>query len=158
MTEAVDLRSLVDEAVELSDADRADIEALQRAIDLTLANDPPDPGRVKQVTDMLDGYDHEPPRSPWEVARFCSYVQQTRRLELRPWATPPCWIHTREKAMAILAKGVIPAKDGSGNDISDCAPARLLLDLLDLGISAWHPDPVRAIAEAKQAKQGKSKS
>jgi hypothetical protein len=140
------------ENVELSDADRADIAALQLALDLTLANDPPDPGRVEQVTNFLNGYKGAPPRSPWEVARFCSYYQQTRRLELCPWMDPPCEIHTRERAEAILAKGYIPARDGSDNDISDCGPARLTLDMIDAGVSRWHPDPVRGIAEARRGK------
>jgi hypothetical protein len=156
MTEAVELRSLVNEAVELSDSDRADIAALQLAVDLTLDNDPPHPGKVKQVKGFLNGYGNEPPRSLWEVARFCAYHQQVRRLELRPWMSPPCWIATREAAEAILAKGTIPAADNSGNDVSDCGPARLVLDMLDAGVSAWHPDPVKAVAEARQTKRKRS--
>jgi hypothetical protein len=149
----VDLRSLVDK-VEPSDSDLADIAALQLALDLTLAGDPPDQGRVEQVTDFINGNGNpqQPPRSPWEVARFCSYYQQMMRLELAPWMSPPCHIHTRQNAEAILKKGIRPGCD-SGNDISDCGSARLTLDMIDVGVSRWHPDPVRAIGEARQAKR-----
>jgi hypothetical protein len=144
MTKPVDLRSLVGEAVELTDSDKADIAALQMALDLILDNDPPDQGKIEQVTDFLNK------RDPWEVAKFCSLCQQKRRLELLLWMDAPCQIHTRERAEAILAKGHRPAY-GGGDDISDCGPARLTLDMIDLGISRWHPDPMRAIAEAKRA-------
>jgi hypothetical protein len=136
---------------ELNDRDKADIAALQLALDLTLAD--PDEGRVEQVTHFIEGWGNQPPRSLWEVARFCSYYQQTKRLELCPWMDPPCYIHTRERAEAILAKGAIPAADGSGHDVSDCGPAQLVLDMLDAGISRWQPDPIKAIAEATQAKR-----
>jgi hypothetical protein len=140
---------------ELTDRDRADIAALQMALDLTLDNDPQDEGRVEQVTHFINGHENQPPRSLWEVAKFCSYHQQVTRLELRPWMSPPCHIHTRERAEAILKKGEFPAADGSGNDVSDCGPARLVLDMLDAGVSRWHPDPLVAVAEAKQARQAK---
>jgi hypothetical protein len=134
------------EATDLTDTDRADIAALQLALDLTLADDPPSQGRVDQVRSMLQE------ESPWRVAKFCSYYQQMRRLELAPWKQPPCWIHTRENAEAILAKGPFIAADDSGADTSDCGPARLTLDMIALGVSRWHPDPVRAVAEARRSK------
>jgi hypothetical protein len=153
MTKKVDLRSLVKEGVELRDSDSADIAALQLALDMTLNG--ADRGRVKQVKDKLNGWGNQRPESPWEVAKFCSYFQQTTHLELAPWMDPPCCIHTREKAEAILKKGPRPAHDDSGEDTSDCGPARLVLDMLDAGVSRWHPDPVGAIAEARQAKRSK---
>jgi hypothetical protein len=80
------------------------------------------------------------------VAKFCSYVQQVRRLGLPPWATPPCWIHTRENAGAILVKGSVA-------DTSDADSARLTIDMIDAGVSRWHPDPVRAVAEARRSRR-----
>ena len=121
-------------SVEMTDSDRADVAALQLALDLMLA----DPGRVDQVTRMLAE------SSPWEVARFCSYCQQATRLALRPWMTPPCHIHTRENAEAILEKGGVLEKG------SNCGPAHLVLDMIDAGVSRWHPDPFAALAEAKR--------
>jgi hypothetical protein len=124
-------------AIELTDADRV---ALQLALELTLANDPPAPGTVEQVGDMLNE------RSQEEVAEFCCYYQQTTRLALRPWMDPPCSIRTRERAEAILENG--PATV-NGGDVSNCATARLTLDMLDAGVSPFHPDPIGAIAAAR---------
>jgi hypothetical protein len=108
---------------------------------MTLAGDPPAPGTIEQVGDMLlNG------RSQEEVAELCCYHQQTTRLALRPWMDAPCDIRTRERAEAILANGAVVI---NGGDVSNCAAARLLLDMLDLGVSPWHPDPIRAIAAAR---------
>jgi hypothetical protein len=132
--------SEIDET-DLSEVDRA---ALQLALDLTLANDPPDPGRVEQVTDFLNG-------RPWyEVATFASYHQQMARLHLRPWQSPPCWIVDREEAEAILEEGPEPARNDRSVDVSNCQTARLTIAMLDLGISPFHPDPAKAIAEARR--------
>jgi hypothetical protein len=140
---------------ELTDVDLA---ALQLAIDLTLAGDPEGPGRAEQVRDMLQGYrsqitDHPP--QPWfEVASFCASCQQTARLNLLvPCLTAPCDILTREAAEDILEEGPIPACHDVSIDISNCMPARLLLDMLNAGISPYHPNPLAAIAEARQAKR-----
>jgi hypothetical protein len=118
---------------ELSDADMA---ALQLAIDMTLA-DPPSASSDE-----------------WrDAALGCVYHQQITRLGLPPWASPPCWIVTREEAEAILETE--PMRNGNDRDISNHAPAQLLLDMLDCGVSAFHPDPVRAVNEARRAKRGK---
>jgi hypothetical protein len=131
---------------ELREADHA---ALDLAVALTLANDPPDPGRVEQVTDFLNGFRNQPPR-PWlEVAEFCAYHQQTTRLNLLPSGTPPCDILTRERAEAILEEGFIPACHDSSIDISDYRPAQLLIDMMNHGVSPYHPDPIRAVEDAK---------
>lgn len=140
---------------DLTDLTEADLAALQLAVDLTLADDPPDPGRTEQVMDFLQGYGNEhftvPPR-PWrEVAEFCSYHQQTTRLDLLLATSPPCCILTVEQADAILRKGPRPGRV-SGADNSDCSSARLLKRMLRYGVSPYHPDPLRAIADAKKAK------
>ena len=66
---------------------------------------------------------------PWaEVAEFAAYVCQGRSLHLAPWKSPPCWA-----------------------DADDSDPAaKLLRQMLDLGVSRWHPDPMAAIEEAKR--------
>jgi hypothetical protein len=140
---------------DLSEKDRA---ALELAIDLCLAGDPEGASRAEQVRDMLQGYrtqltDH-PPR-PWrEVAEFCASCQQSARLNLLvPCKTAPCDILTREAAEDILEEGFIPACNDPSVDISDCSTAQLLLDMLNAGVSAYHPNPLRALAEAKQMKK-----
>jgi hypothetical protein len=139
----------------LSDVDRS---ALQLALDLTLADDPPDGGRVEQVTDFLKGYGNHAPRPWFEVASFCSYHQQMERLHLLPSQLPPSDILTREEAEAILEDGFIAACHDPRIDISNCQSAKLLLTMLDLGISPYHPNPAAAIAEARARKvKGKRK-
>jgi len=133
----------------IDELSEADLAALQLALDLTLADDPPDPGRVDQITDMLSDGDHE-----WkEVAEFCSYHQQMERLGLHPAQQPPCWIIDADEADAILAKGPQLAYDGSGVDISDCGAAKLTKQMLAKGISVYHPDPARALRDAKKPKR-----
>jgi hypothetical protein len=46
-----------------------------------------------------------------------------------------------------------PCSDGPGPDPDDGRPeaAKLLREMLALGISRWHPDPLAAIEEAKKA-------
>ena len=135
-------------------AEEVDLAALQLALDLTLANDPPDPGRVEQVRTFLEGELPYLPARPWrEVAEFCSYVQQTARLDIF-FGEPPCHL-TEAEADAILAKGPIPAQDGSGIDISSCDSARLFKRMLKAGVSKYHPNPVAALAAAKRAKRGR---
>jgi hypothetical protein len=118
-----------------------DQAALKLAVELMLK----DPDMVDHVLDMIDECGLEKRGALLKVGKFCSYYQQTSRLELEPWVSPPCWIYTREAAEAILTKG----------NLYNCASARLLLDMLDAGVSAFHPDPVGAIAEAKQAKRSR---
>lgn len=80
------------------------------------------------------------------------------RLKLFPWQHPPCWIITEAEVNAILRAGLIPACDGSGIDVSNCKPARLLKRMLRLGISVWHPNPLAAVDEARRAKRQRRKS
>jgi hypothetical protein len=134
---------------ELSGADHA---ALQLALDLTLADDPPDPGRVEQVMDFLRE------RSWEEVTTFCSYHQQMERLNLHPAQSPPCWIIDLDTADAILARGPRAAVDGSAADISNCKAARLLKRMLRLGVSPYHPNPLEAIKAARaQQRSGRTR-
>jgi hypothetical protein len=63
-----------------------------------------------------------------------------------PHMSAPCDIGTREEAAEILAEGPFVISE---RDTSNCGPAQVLLDMLDLGISRWHPDPLRAIAAAR---------
>jgi hypothetical protein len=104
---------------------RADREALQLAIDQTLAED--DLGRVEQVRWKLstDGWR--------ETAEFCSYHRQMEALRLKPWQSPPSQVSLRS---------------ASQYDTE----ARALLDrMLKGGISRYHPDPLAALAEAERA-------
>jgi len=127
---------------DLTEVDRA---ALQLAIDLTLSDDPPDPGCVEQVTAFLK-------KQPWfEVASFCSYHQQMRRLHLRPWQSPPCNIVYREEAEAILDEGPQPAVNDPSVDVGDSQCARLTITMLDLGVSVFHPDPGQAVSARRHA-------
>ena len=129
---------------DLTEADRA---ALQLALDLTLANDPEDEGRVEQVQSMLAD------RTWHDVASFCSYHQQMERLNLHPWQMPPAWIITDAMADEILAKGPVLSATGSGEDIGNASIARLTKRMLQWGVSVFHPDPLRAVAEAQKAKR-----
>ncbi len=123
------------------DFTEADLAALQLAVDLSMADDSPDPGHTEQVRSFLA-------KRPWlEVSKFCAYHWQMRHLGCRPYHSPPCWIVTEEEADAILKEGPRAAHDGSGRDISNCASAWILKRMLRAGISPFHPDPLRALGE-----------
>jgi hypothetical protein len=116
--------------------------ALMLAVEMTLAET--DEGRVQQGQSMLKNRD-------WpQVSHFCAYHRQMDALALMPWQRPPCWIVTQEQADAIIARGPLWAADGSGIDVSDRKPARLLKWMLRHGVSPFHPDPLSAIAEARR--------
>jgi hypothetical protein len=93
---------------------------------------------------------HNLKRDGWrKAARFASYSCQMDKLGLHPAQSPPCWILTEDEADEILAEGYIPSSlDGS--DVSNCPGARLLKQMLALGVSPYDPDPLRAIAEAER--------
>lgn len=114
-----------------------DHAALQLALDLTLADDPPDEGRVEQVRWKLENDGWE------ETARFCAFHQQIARLKLSPCQTPPCYIdHPAE----IVARG------RSDNFNFDHGAAKLLLQMRCAGMSDWHPNPLAALADARRTK------
>lgn len=102
------------------DFDAVDREALNRALQLTLAGD--EPGRADQVRSMLtdNGW--------WYAASFCAYHQQCRMLNLAPWQSPPCHVD-----------------EDSPRDREHDA-VRLLKRMLSHGVSRWDPDPIGAIA------------
>jgi hypothetical protein len=101
----------------------ADVEALQRALHMTL-NEWDDPARIRQVREMLTE------RSWFTVAEFCSYHQQNKNLQTKPWESPPCWI-------------------GTGATIE---PEYLEIGrrLQQAGLSLFEPDPLRALEDAKR--------
>lgn len=110
-----------------------DLHAMRLAISLCLANDPPDPGGVEQITDMLDDPEDLYGNSWRDVARHCVIQQQTARLNLSPGQYPPCSIDLAYRQ---------PARD--------LPQARLLRKMLHAGISRYHPDPMGAL-RAKRA-------
>jgi hypothetical protein len=112
--------------------DGNDLAALELAISLTLAEK--DEGRVEQVTHMLE-------EDWWHGATFAAYHRQTNSLHLKLWERPPCCCD-EDKIIAADA-----------DDIHGDRPALVLLQqMLDLGISRWHPDPVAAIEAARHRK------
>jgi hypothetical protein len=103
---------------------RKDREALKRALRVTQA----EPGRGEQIKAMrADG-------ESWEsVAEFCAYHQQMRRLSLRPWEYPPCWM-TDQRPLA------------DPNKYGLLAAWQLRQRLLAGGLSAFEPDPLTALS------------
>ena len=67
-----------------------------------------------------------------EAAIFAAYHCQTRALRLKPWEEPPCCTD----------------EDDPGERDKDAH--KLLRQMLALGVSRWHPDPLAAIEAAKQ--------
>jgi hypothetical protein len=119
--------SLDDDDAPLSNVDR---EALTRAIELAKAESP---AQRQQIENMLakDGWD--------ETARFAVYCCQDRRLKLKPWEMPPCWV--RSDPDVLLAAPV------SDHDHRGQRQAALLLKrLLTAGLSRYEPDPEAALA------------
>jgi hypothetical protein len=99
-----------------------DQEALQLAIEQCRKQDS---SRNAQITTMLS-------ERPWqEVAEFAVYSCQMINLKLKPWEFPPCWVEPADREHRQAAK--------------------LLREMLALGISRFHPDPLTAITEAKRA-------
>jgi hypothetical protein len=104
-----------------------DLDALELAIAQARAEDA---GRRDQIDQMLA-------EDWWDGATFCSCHRQSANLRLNPWELPP---------RSFFRRGTDPDAD----DGSDPAPLRLLKEMLDLGVSAWHPDPLAAIEAAKK--------
>jgi hypothetical protein len=110
--------------------DEVDHAALELAIELTHA----EADRREQIHEMLA----DNPRI--EVGQFASCHRQRKMLRLKPWEPPPCHIDDADETLAQ------PEQLDDGKH----AAARLLKQMLALGVSKWHPDPVKAIAEAKK--------
>ena len=110
-----------------------DHDALTLAIEVTRRESP---GRRQQVDDFLSS-------RPWiDVATFAAGCAQERALNLPPWQPPPCNIGNIAAALNV-----------TDEQRGYRAAALLLQRMLDAGVSRWHPDPLRAIAEAEQRKQ-----
>jgi len=103
-----------------------DREALQLAIDLTLAE--PDEDRVAQVRKMLAEREWD------EVARFCAYHGQFDALNLLPWQNTPSEVDDPDEDMATPQH-------------------KMARRMMALGISKYHPDPIAAIQAAQKTKR-----
>ena len=114
-----------------------DRDALKLAIAQSRAEDE---GRRWQIDAKLKD-------EPWEdVATFAAYSRQCHTLHLKPWQVPPCWVDVDDSPP-------------QGTDYGGHREAqRLLRDMLDLGISQWHPDPLAAIEAAKAKHKHKLKA
>jgi hypothetical protein len=84
-----------------------------------------DQSRAQQIELMLED------RSWEHVARFAASVCQSRNLKLKPWEMPP-W-------------------HGDSKHHPDPAARKLLQQMLDAGISRWHPDPMAALDRSARA-------
>jgi hypothetical protein len=92
------------------------------ALKLAMSHASKEPARAAQLRSKLRD-------EPWTaVARFAAYVCQGQSLHLMQWESPPCWA------------------DEGDNDTA----AKPLRQMLDLGISRWHPSPMSAIEETKR--------
>jgi len=109
----------------LSESNRA---AMQAALDWVLKYEAPD--RQEQIKHKLkeDGW--------YEAASFSAYHLQCERLHrqlgMPPWDPPPCHI------------------DDPGDVVGNGTCAELAFRMDALGISAWHPDPIQAVADAEK--------
>jgi hypothetical protein len=66
---------------------------------------------------------------PWEdVAKFAAACAQSRALKLLPWEMPPC----------------------GGDSKHHPDPAAHRQQMLDAGVSRWHPDPMQALEKVQQ--------
>ena len=110
--------------------EKNDLDALELAIEQTLAED--DAGRREQV----------------QHARR-RLVARRDVLQLPPAIRQPAPEAVGEPAMQFDEDDIdadLPADDIHG----DKPALRLLQEMLDLGISRWHPDPLAAIEAAKR--------
>jgi hypothetical protein len=117
---------MADPTVDLTTADRA---ALELAIK-TVRNE--SAARRKQIDDKLLN------ESWFAVAAFAAYGCQSKALNLKPWECwPPCKVSPDDSD----APGLEHRNIGKS--------AALLRQMLALGISRWHPDPLAAIERAE---------
>jgi hypothetical protein len=108
-----------------------DIDALERAIEIVRKE------RRTQIDAMLEDESRE------SVGVFCAGCAQASSLRLDPWQTLPCDARIHD-----LTK---PRDDPRG----ERRAAELLRHLLDVGLSRFEPNPLRAIAEAEQRQAAK---
>jgi hypothetical protein len=103
---------------------RVDKEALERAIVLARASDPP---HDQQIAGMLK-------TRPWiEVATFAAYGCQDDALRLKSWQPAPCWMGDER-----------PIDDFAG--AGKLAAWELRRRLIASGLSQFEPDPIAALA------------
>ena len=114
---------------DLTDTDR---QALTLAIETARMQSPAD---QQQIDDKLT-------REPWfAVANFAARMCQERALRLKPWQYwPPCAVEVDDDDAPGFEHRCIRSS------------AALLRQMLALGISRWHPDPLAAI-EAVEAER-----
>ena len=74
---------------------------------------------------------------PTEAQKSLAYHGQMKSLGLRPWQSPPMWLNED-----------VQPPDGPAN-IANVSAWQILRLMLALGIDRYHPDPIRAIAEAR---------
>jgi hypothetical protein len=114
------------EELELDPVDRA---ALKLALVQCRALDP---GRIPQLDKKLED-------GCWvRAAEFAAFSQQIDRMGLKPWQLPPCCVRDENKPR--------PGEETA---------ARVLHRMLDAGISQWHPDPLAALAAARNLRRPK---
>jgi hypothetical protein len=116
-----------------NDVNEIDGEALDRALDITLAEI--DQGRVEQVRMMLaeDGW--------YETAVFCAYHRQCESLNLSSAENPPLTVD----------------EDDDLNHPGDDKALQLKNRMLALGLSLFDPTPMESIAAAKRRQSRKGK-
>lgn len=113
-----------------ADLDRSDIAALALALAQYRTEN------AEQLDAMLE-------EEPWEkVAMFAACSRQCHTLRLKPWQVASCDIHDPDDP----DDGRSP---GRARHDGRYEAARLLCEMLDLGISRYHPDPLAAIEGAK---------
>ena len=83
-----------------------------------------------------------------DKAKFASHCAQGRTLELRPWQIPPADIDDPNNPDA----GRRPDFPGAASDGRREA-AKLLQQMLAVGVSRWDPDPLAAIAAVERKQQ-----
>ncbi len=79
--------------------------------------------------------DHQPDEPQTEDECLTAYSAQIDNLHLKPWESPPCCVD--------LDAPLVGHPD-------DFKAVRLLEKMLAAGISRWHPDPLKALAEAEK--------
>jgi hypothetical protein len=108
---------------------KIDREAYKLAIERLLRDEP----ERRQQIDLKrkeDGFE--------ETGRFAAYCCQCNALKLKLLEDPPCHVYEEER-------------DDPRNQFTGYEQAiKILREMLDLGISRWHPDPLAAIEEAKK--------
>jgi hypothetical protein len=104
-----------------------DREALQRAIDMTLAES----DWAVRIMEKLaeDGFE--------QTGEFCAFHQQIRHLRLQPWQDPPCLFTANDKPD--------PTRDAGCGEAEAIALCKLLRAV---GLSRFEPDPLAALARA----------